>query len=231
MPYCHDRVHTGRPDGAYYPRFILWAAFALVVLVGPLHVMPVPVAGGESPGLAAASAPSPAAPALAVHLADPVAYTLPPAIPFDRAAAQLARLTARDGGATYSLYFGNQARAPLYAVAIFPEFSQRTPGKLQEPVALRQFIERYRSLLADPRCCVGTRFDGTHSWVEILAVVPDRALALRLGRRADQLAILDLAAGQEIAAGGSGLGPVRPSPAERRLPPLRSPAQTVAVTP
>jgi hypothetical protein len=63
-------------------------------------------------------------------------------------------------------------------------------------------------------------FEGANGERDVVAVLPDRETALALGRRYNQIAIYDLAAGEEIEAGGTGEAVLVEILPEQRLPKL-----------
>ena len=143
--------------------------------------------------------------------------------PGDHASAveRILRIHQRTGGATFSLYWGDVAGEPLYAVAIYPERSVIVPGSAPSAAALRSFIAANHHLLADPRNAVGTWFneeDG-NTYLDISTLSAHRDSAVELGERYNQIAIFDLATAQVIALAGTGVPPLDLPPIEQRLPP------------
>jgi hypothetical protein len=128
------------------------------------------------------------------------------------------------GGATFNPHFGNVSGKALYAVSIFPERTIRLPRRGIPRGALSQFILVNQALLADPRLSIGTWYDAESdlTYIDIVATLPDREQALRLGVEYNQRAIYDLLEGTEIATGGDGSPKPGMSPPAERLPPLRA---------
>lgn len=126
-----------------------------------------------------------------------------------------------NGGATYSLYFGDQFREPFFAVALDNQLTQR----LYTPVNLRQaildFFELNHGLLKHPRCCVGiwkgVNPDGSVIvFLDVTFLVYNEVVAYAFGVEGSQIAIFDLQKGVEIDTGGTGfLVPGSPPPLER----------------
>ena len=172
----------------------------------------------------AATTALPQAPTLAAYLDRPYAFTLPAAIPLERAVADAISLNQANGGATYSLYFGDQAHQPLFAVSIFPDLSQRAPGKELPAGALRAFVKAHRQLLSDPRCNIGTWYDADHkeTWLDVSVTLPGRTQAVCLGKRYNQEDVFDLRRMETIEVGGTGAPPRYMLPVEQRLPQLRT---------
>jgi hypothetical protein len=150
---------------------------------------------------------------------------LPKPITVEVAADRIEQIHAEHGGATFSLYFGDMLGQGLYAVSLFPEpeTALTIAGKDAPADVLRAFIGANRELLLDPRLCIGTWYqeDMDITFIDIVAVLPDRETALALGRQYNQIAVYDLAAGEEIDAGGSGEWIAVDVPPEQRLPRLK----------
>jgi hypothetical protein len=126
----------------------------------------------------------------------------------------------RGGGATYSLYFGDQFGEPLFAVGLDNRFTAYPePESLREK--LRLFLKQYRDLWKHPRCCIGiwqglNEAGEEEAFLDVTVLVYNEAIARRFAEDGNQIAIFDLGSGTEIDTGGSGL-PVQdaPSPEER----------------
>lgn len=97
----------------------------------------------------------------------------------------------------------------VFAVAIFSDrkFATRERELRERIVSL--FIEANKSLLRDPLCMVGSWYsdDWQESVLEISVIVPDRDLAIKLGREYNQFSIYDLLKREEIELGGDGILP------------------------
>ncbi len=116
----------------------------------------------------------------------------------------------RDGGVTYSLYFGDQFGQPFYAVGLDNNFTWTAePEALTE--ALTGFLQARRDLLTHPRCCVGIwrtkDVDGVETaWIDVAVLVYNEARAREFALGGNQIALYDLRQGGsgEIAIGGTG---------------------------
>jgi hypothetical protein len=149
---------------------------------------------------------------------------LPKPIPVEEAATRLERLHEGHAGATFSLYFGDMSGQEFFAVSLYPEpqSALTISGRPAPADLLRAFIEANRSLLSDPRLCIGTWYqeDENITFIDVVAVLPDREAALALGRHYNQIAVYDLAADEEIETGGTGEWIFADLPPEQRLPKL-----------
>jgi hypothetical protein len=116
----------------------------------------------------------------------------------------------REGGATYSLYFGDQFGEPFYAVALDNRLTQRLPDPVDPSDAILGFLEMHRDLLMHPRCSVGVWTGADPDGVEMLflditVLVYNEPVARDFGAQGNQIAIFDLKRGVEIDTGGTGL--------------------------
>ncbi len=84
------------------------------------------------------------------------------------------------GGSTSSRYFGDAAGQNLYAVSVYPDRTALVPGRNIPSALLRTFIQANHTLL------------------------PERAEAILLALRYNQIAVYDLAESMEILTGGTG---------------------------
>jgi hypothetical protein len=100
--------------------------------------------------------------------------------------------TVETKGSTYSLHFGNQAEARLYAVALFPNLSWRVPPEFDLKNALRVFINTNSKLLTTPGLAIGTWLSGDHVIVDICALVARKSDAIALGKYYNQEAVCRL---------------------------------------
>src|SRR5690348_778416 len=71
------------------------------------------------------------------------------------------------GGATYSLYFGDQLGQPFFAVGLDNELTVY-PDAESIVEELQAFIEQHCDLLENPRCCIGIWKGVTEDGVESL---------------------------------------------------------------
>lgn len=119
-----------------------------------------------------------------------------------RLGRRIALDVARTGGSTRSIVVGVQPPTAGYAVSL-PEFEQRYEvGPLfYRPVAraVRDYVTNQQAVLAQPGHYLGAWLDGDVLYLDVSQVVPERAVALRLGRERQQRAIYDLARHEEIA--------------------------------
>lgn len=156
--------------------------------------------------------------AVQLLLAPPKA--LPTAIEVDEAVRQVLVLHQANDGSTFNLTFGDLGGAALYAVSLYPERSVVVEGKQIPLAVLRRFVVDNLDILRDPRVSIGTWFnsDDGMSYLDISATLPDKAQAIELGKKYNQIAIFDLATFEEIPTGGTGTQvPNLPAP-DQRLP-------------
>lgn len=113
--------------------------------------------------------------------------------------AELAELAAElletNGG--FTLDSDGQSPSEGYAVAIYPDAEEivtdATPGRI------REYITKWSDVLArDARAHLGGWVDAGRVYLDLSAVIPDLADALRIGREFAQIAIFDLATFTEI---------------------------------
>ncbi len=162
-------------------------AAALAILGLTLAILPDPA---QAKGVCAPNAPAPEIKADCAL------------IPAAQAAAEIAKIHRANGGATYSLYFGNLAGKKLYAVSLYPERSVAIKGNALDAGRILRFIRANMDLLSDPRLSIGTWHDGASNTcdLDVSATLPDRKEALTLARKYHQLDIFDLRAMREIPA-------------------------------
>lgn len=148
---------------------------------------------------------------------------LPRLIPAERAVRLIEQMHQEEGGATFSLYFGNVADQELFAVSLYPERSVQVRGRSVSTRRLLAFVIQNQDLLADPRTAIGTWYneEDDTTYLDVTAVLPDREQAVALGRQYNQIAIYDLLRGEEIATGGTGEPLPEAPPQPYRLPDLR----------
>ena len=159
---------------------------------------------------------------LTEYLADD-ALTLPPRIDTEAVIREIVDLHRQHGGATFSLYFGNMAGQPVYAVSLYPNRSEPLLGAQVPERVLRRFLRDNEDLLREPRNCIGTwHVVATQQTIlDVSATLSDRAAAEKMGRRYNQIAIFDLEAAEEIDTGGTGAELAGWPPEAERLPPLK----------
>lgn len=121
------------------------------------------------------------------------------------AAQTAARLEVSTGGFTYSLRRGNLAGRNAYAVAVFPERSVQIDGLATEQ-QIASFVEANLDILKHSKFSAGGWYDRASgkTYLDIFAVVRSRNMAVTLGERFNQKAILHLRSFQEIPTGGDG---------------------------
>jgi hypothetical protein len=165
----------------------------------------------------------PVAKTLLEYLAGP-ATELPQPGPADEVVREILRLLdqpERGGGATYSLYFGDQFGEPFFAVALDNRLTQRLPDPDDLSQAVVDFLELHRDLLMQPRCSVGIWIgvnpDGVRLlFLDVTVLVYNETVARAFAAEGNQIAIFDLQRGVELDTGGTGLPvPGTPSPGER----------------
>lgn len=129
---------------------------------------------------------------------------------FDKLVETVARLTEKNGGATYNLKRGNMVGAKgLSAVGL--KSKQLDPGAdLRKELA--SWIQENSALLADDRFSIGTWVEKNdagvpvQTWLEVSATLPHKR-AIGLAKRLDEKAIYDLGRWRETRIGGSGVKP------------------------
>jgi hypothetical protein len=162
-----------------------------------------------------------AANSLTDYLLD-VTKALPVSLRADVASEQIVTLHEEHGGATFNLHFGNLSGQKLFAVSLYPKRGLRIAGDRLSSRLIEAFIKRNTDLLDDPRCAVGTWFDeeSGYTYLDITATLPDKKLALELGRQYNQIAIFDLERSEIIDTGGDGSVIEDMLTETERLPPL-----------
>jgi hypothetical protein len=105
----------------------------------------------------------------------------------------------RTNGSTASFSRGDMKDEKLFVVSIYPD---RTEKFVERPTwqELFEFAKANLYLLSKPDHALGTWFndyDLVHI-VDVVICIPDRDVALELGRRFNQLAIFDLESRREI---------------------------------
>ena len=119
-------------------------------------------------------------------------------------------LTLHDefGGSSFSMNGENQVGKPgAFSVSIFPEASQKLPGKFVTSEQYNNFIEKYSDLIENSEypTIMGTWYDTDSdvTWLDV-SVVVDRETAFKLAKLKNQKAIFDLENLEEIDTGGTG---------------------------
>ncbi len=165
---------------------------------------------------------------LVSYLADPDNFVLPQPVEVDNAAEQILRLYEESGreGATFSLYFGNMSRKPLYSVSVWPDRGTQPSDNQMSVSVIQDFIEANSDVLKelkDPRCGIGLWYnaDDNAVYLDIVALLPSRLEAVALAMQYDQIAIFDLKTLTDIETGGTGNGPLVMPPATERMPGMR----------
>ena len=148
---------------------------------------------------------------------------LPERLGDDESAEQIIRLHTLHGGATFSLYFGNQAGQRLYAISLFPDRSFVLSGKHLSPDVIERFLKANADLLSDPQCCVGTWYseETDQTYIDVAVVAPNKRVATSLAKRYNQEGAFDLFRMEYIPTGGTGEPPENMPPASERLAELR----------
>jgi len=122
-------------------------------------------------------------------------------------ALQVALDVAVKGGSTRSIVAGVRPPTAGYAVSLanhehtvsLAGVSKRNGYVLG---ATANYAQRHAAILAQPGHYLGAWLDGETLYLDVTQVVPERAVALRLGAERNQLAVFDLGAGEEIKVGG-----------------------------
>ena len=113
-------------------------------------------------------------------------------------ARRLAQATLADGGATMAL----DGTVPVtgYAVALpgLETVYTHTDDHDATAVRIRAYVDAHRAELAQSDRYVGTWVDAGKLYVDTVRVIADRATAELEGILARQLAVFDLASGEEI---------------------------------
>ena len=155
------------------------------------------------------------------YLSDP-ATILPEPISVEEMAAHIVSLHQQQGGATFSLYFGDQSGQALFAVSVFPESSAIAAGRSLNLFSVRGFIQEHRRLLLDPRNSVGTWYNipEDETYLDVSTTLTEREDAYALAVRCNQIAFYNLAQGREIPTFGTGEYTADLPPENERLLPL-----------
>lgn len=107
---------------------------------------------------------------------------------------EIVRLCEEKGGATYSLYFGDQSGQPFYAVGADTHLSAfLQPLEVFDLyVEVRRFLEKARDLLRQyPRCCIGLwkgeDADGIFVYLDVSILIYDEQIARDFGAEGNQI--------------------------------------------
>ena len=150
---------------------------------------------------------------------------LPKPLPEAELAAQIRRRHRDRKGATFNRYFGEMLGQPLYAVSLYsePETALVISGRDIPVELLERFLRSNSELLSDPRLCVGTWYQEENdlTFIDVVAVLPEKSEAVALGEQYNQIAIFSLAEEVEIDTSGTGEWTAQETPPNRRLPELK----------
>lgn len=115
-------------------------------------------------------------------------------------AQQVARDVRVKGASTRSIVMGVLPPTAGYAVSLPDhEWTYRLPSSdkaLQVMVGL--YADYYRNELTKPSHYLSAGVDGDTLYLDVSQVVPERAVALRLGRERNQQTVFDLARGEDV---------------------------------
>ena len=104
------------------------------------------------------------------------------------------------GGVTYSLSKGNLAGTNNFSVSIYPNKEQIIEG-VADYDDIENYIDTNEDLLSNPNNAFGAWGHEGKIWYDVVVAIPNKEQALKLAREHNQLAIYDLAKGQEISTG------------------------------
>ncbi len=124
-------------------------------------------------------------------------------IDLPRIARRVALDVAYDGGSTRSIVAGVQPPTTGYAVSLagYERTYPLTPGYTRTSHVQRlahAYTDAHRAVLAQPGHYLRAWLDGNVLYLDVSQVVPERAVALRLGRERGQLAVFDLARREDV---------------------------------
>lgn len=106
---------------------------------------------------------------------------------------------AQHGGTTTNVIHGDLTGESFYSVSTYPDRERKVTGDLTSE-ELQRFYDSNLDLFKRTDVSLGTWLDretGTH-YLDVVRTVRDREHALMLARQHKQLAIFDLAKGEEI---------------------------------
>ena len=148
---------------------------------------------------------------------------MPPAANAKALAQQIVAWLVDHEGATFNLFFGNMAGQRLYAISLYPERSVVISAEAISEDLLQKFVEDNQDLLSDPRNSLGIWYSNALNavYLDVSAILPDKAEAILLGERYNQEAIYDLGQDEILDTGGSGEWLEGWSSELLRLPPLQ----------
>lgn len=138
-----------------------------------------------------------------------------------RMAKDIAETHNKNGDSTFNMYEGDLLGQDYYSVSLYPEpqISTFEFGRNLDAKTIREFIDKHRDLLRDPRNSVGTWYEekSDATYIDVVATLNDRKLAEELGRMYNQIAIFDLKRKEAIATGGTGTMPPNVPAINKRL--------------
>ncbi|MDA8412009.1 MAG: hypothetical protein M0001_16670 [Treponema sp.] len=123
-------------------------------------------------------------------------------------------------GSTTSFRWGDLSGKKLYVVSLFPDLGIIKKGKEITNAELSAFAFAHMDLFSDPRVCLGTWFnkDDGNTYIDINVVLADKAKAVELAKRYNQISIFDLSSFEETKTGGDGKPIANLPPPIERLP-------------
>ena len=131
---------------------------------------------------------------------------------------------ATDGSTTH-FRWGDLSGKRLFVVSLFPDLGVIKEGRAIAKDELSAFAQAHLDLFSDPRVCLGTWYnsDDGNSYIDINVALADKAQAVELGKKYNQIAIIDLSTLEETSTGGDGK-PIADLPDPLlRLPPFKTP--------
>lgn len=115
---------------------------------------------------------------------------------------EIATVHNKEGGVTYNISQGqgNLVGKSLYAVSIYPESGEVIKGEQITGEQIKEYIEKNKELLNQPRNSLGTWYDAeaNETDLDVVVTIPSKVEALELGREHEQKAIFDLERMKEI---------------------------------
>lgn len=191
-----------------FPRKVLFSFLAVVLVFSMLGCAS---AKGAAPGQGKSDIVS--------YLADRKG-PLPPMMGVEAAVDLALQGHEANSGSTTHFRWGDLSGQPLFVVSLFPDLGIIKQGKAVSKAELTAFAKANLNLFADPRVCLGTWFneaDG-NTYIDINVVLADKAAAVELAKRYNQIAIFDLATFEETQTGGDGKPLADLPKPEARLP-------------
>jgi hypothetical protein len=146
--------------------------------------------------------------------------TLPPMMPTQTVVNMALKSHEATDGSTTSFRWGDLSGKKLYVVSLFPDLGIIKKGKDISSSELSAFSSAHKELFADPRVCLGTWFnkDDGNTYIDINVVLADKAKAVELAKRYNQISIFDLSTFEETKTGGDGKPIANLPPPLERLP-------------